>query len=373
MIIKTVLAAASLSLLICAPFLRAQNTLPDQSSNPSDDLQGTWQGEELGNESGGTWTMTIMGTNFRVDGPGKREWYAATMTLAPNDSPKQLQLTFSESPEPDMVGRSSKLIYKIEGGTLTIVGNPPGVPYAPKDFNGDAHGRRFVFKRARQASTDSAAEVIRQSNKAIPGLGTLTDPNGDCQMTGDVTRLTISIPGTDHALVTEQKRMTAPRILQEVSGDFTAQVRISANYPQNTTTIVPGRLPFQGAGLLLWADSDTYIRLENAQLKFEREGETHHITYPSWELRFAGKPLRMGGTMDKMIDSADMTLRITRKGNTVTGAVSADGTEWHELDPVTVKLPETLQIGLVAGHNTTSPIEATFEKFVLTPLPKSDQ
>ena len=366
MFLKTALATVCLSLLASAPSSA-------QTTNLSDELQGTWLGEEVNSKSADTWTMTVMGNSLRLDGPGKVEWYDSPITLAPNESPKQLEVSISECPVAEFVGKSSRLIYKIEGDTLTMVGNKPGVPHAPKDFNGDENSRRFVFNRVQQAATDSAAKPSAESTKVIPGLGTVTDPNSDCQITGDATRLTISIPGSDHALVTEQKRMTAPRILQEVSGDFTAQVKISANYPKDTATIVPGRLPFQGAGLLLWADSDTYIRFENAQLKFERGGQTHHQIYQSWELRFAGKPLRMGGSMDKIVDSADMTLRITRKGNTVTGAVSEDGTTWHELDPLTVKLPENVHIGLVAGHNTTSPIEARFENFVLTPLAKKVQ
>jgi regulation of enolase protein 1 (concanavalin A-like superfamily) len=223
------------------------------------------------------------------------------------------------------------------------------------------------------STADPAVEKPGGDVKTIPGLGSITDPNGDCQITGDSTRLAISIPGSDHALVTEQKRMNAPRVLQEVSGDFSAQVKISGNYPENASTIVPGRIPFQGAGLLLWADSDTYVRLEKAQLKVDQAGQIHHFTYPSWELRFAGKPLRMGGTSGKPYESAEMTLRITRKGNTVTGAVSEDGTTWQELDPLTVKLPEKVQVGVIAGHNTTSPIEAKFENFSVTRLAKQDQ
>jgi uncharacterized protein (TIGR03067 family) len=192
--------------------------------------------------------MSIMGNSLRLDGPDKVEWYDSIIALAPNESPKQLKVSISECPVAEFVGKSSRLIYKIEGDTLTMVGNKPGVPHAPKDFNGDGNSRRFVFKRAQQAATGSAAKPPAESTKVIPGLGTVTDPNSDCQITGDATRLTISIPGSDHALVTEQKRMTAPRILQEVSGDFTAQVKILANYPKDTATIVPGRLPFQGAG-----------------------------------------------------------------------------------------------------------------------------
>jgi hypothetical protein len=49
----------------------------------------------------------------------------------------------------------------------------------------------------------------------------------------------------------------------------------------------------------------------------------------------------------------------------VVGAISEDGKSWRELDPLTVKLPQTVQIGVSASHNTTSPFEAKFEGFTV--------
>jgi uncharacterized protein (TIGR03067 family) len=152
MTIKTALTIASLAVLAIAPILQAQNTAPTvQVTNPSEALQGTWEGEEIGRESQGKWTMTIIGNTLRFDGPGKTEWYSATFTLIPDETPKQLQATITDCPQADFVGRSSKAIYKIEDGILTLVGNRPGVPDAPKDFDGDAASRRFTFKKVQAA------------------------------------------------------------------------------------------------------------------------------------------------------------------------------------------------------------------------------
>lgn len=203
----------------------------------------------------------------------------------------------------------------------------------------------------------------------IPGLGSVTDPVGDCKIIGDASRLTIAIPAGDHALAAERKSMTAPRVLQEVTGNFTAQVTITVDFPQNTSTKVPGRFPFQGAGLLLWADPETYVRLERAQARVTWQGEQQHFIYPAWELRFATKPLRLAIPGDGTLTTATTTFRLTRTGSKLTAALSEDGTTWRELDPLTIKLPEKVQIGVVASHNTDGSIEATFEHFTLTPLP----
>jgi uncharacterized protein (TIGR03067 family) len=152
MTIKTALAVASFPVLAIAPILHAQSTTAAaQVTNPSEALQGTWEGEEIGRESQGKWTMTIIGNSLRFDGPGKVEWYTATFTLTPDQTPKQLQATITDCPQADFVGRSSKAIYKIEDGILILVGNRPGVPDAPKDFDGDAASRRFTFKKAQPA------------------------------------------------------------------------------------------------------------------------------------------------------------------------------------------------------------------------------
>ena len=149
---KTVLAFVSLNLLAMVPILPAQNPPSgSQTASSSTDLQGTWEGEEIGKESKGKCTMTINGDTVRFEGPGKIEWYTATFKLSTDLAPKQLQATITGCPQPDFVGKSASSIYKIENGTLTLVGNRPGVPDAPKDFNGDSNSRGFVFKKAPQA------------------------------------------------------------------------------------------------------------------------------------------------------------------------------------------------------------------------------
>jgi len=149
MSIKTAFAIASLPVLAITPILHAQSTTQTaQAPSPADALQGTWEGEEIGGESQGKWTMTITGNTLRLDGPDKVEWYMATFTLPANQTPNQLQATITDCPQPKYVGKSSMAIYKIEDGKLTLVGNRPGVLEVPKDFDGDAASRRFVFKKS---------------------------------------------------------------------------------------------------------------------------------------------------------------------------------------------------------------------------------
>lgn len=132
---RTALTVAALSI-----FVRA--------AEPSDELQGKWEGLEKGRESLGKCTMTIAGDTIRFDGPGKVEWYSAKFALPSDQTPKQLHATITDCPEPKFVGKLSLAIYKIEDGTLTMVGHKPGAPDVPKDFNGGEAARTFVFKKA---------------------------------------------------------------------------------------------------------------------------------------------------------------------------------------------------------------------------------
>ena len=50
-------------------------------------------------------------------------------------------------------------IYKLEGGTLTLVGNEPGAPAAPKTFEGEQNSRRFVFKKAHKKENEEPREA----------------------------------------------------------------------------------------------------------------------------------------------------------------------------------------------------------------------
>jgi len=55
-------------------------------------------------------------------------------------------------------------------------------------------------------------------------------------------------------------------------------------------------------------------------------------------------------------------LRLVRAGNTVTAAVSADGSTWRTVGSVTVSMNTTVYVGLaVTSHDTTRLNTATFD------------
>ena len=100
--------------------------------------------------------MTIRGDSIHFEGANKEEWYKATFVLPAEADPKQLLATIVECASPDFVGKPSRAIYKIEGGTLTIAAYKPGTVDVPKGFDGDPQARRFVFKQTQNPTDPSS-------------------------------------------------------------------------------------------------------------------------------------------------------------------------------------------------------------------------
>jgi len=201
------------------------------------------------------------------------------------------------------------------------------------------------------ASTPTSGVIFK-------GFGTVLDPDGDCKFTVQSDKLTITLPGKDHALCIEQNRMNAPRILRELSGDFIAQVKVTSEMPKGAESVVGSRRPFHGAGLLLWVDEKTYIRLEKAQVVIN--GETS--SYANFELRKDGD-FTIGGSTDVTPSDKTTYLRLERRGSKVYGAASDDGIQWASLKPMDIELPKTVKVGILAGHNTSSGYDVAFEEF----------
>src|SRR5260370_32510067 len=66
--------------------------------------------------------------------------------------------------------------------------------------------------------------------RTIEGWGTVTDPADDCTLKHEKKKLTVTVPGGTHDLNQAIGGMKAPRVLQEVEGDFTAQVKVTGDF-----------------------------------------------------------------------------------------------------------------------------------------------
>ena len=111
-------------------------------------------------------TMTITGNSLHF----YRDpdfWFETTFTL-PVTYPQQLHATIKDCPEPcDDVGKVVFAIFKIEYGTLTLVGIQATAAEPPKTFGeipGFEDNRMFRYKLRK------AQPSIRDEPKKVPGV-----------------------------------------------------------------------------------------------------------------------------------------------------------------------------------------------------------
>lgn len=188
---------------------------------------------------------------------------------------------------------------------------------------------------------------------------TKIDPDGDCQFTFAPTAITMSVPGKDKDLSIERNRMNAPRVVKQVSGDFTATVRVRGDFRTSPLTTTPDRPAFMGAGVLLMIDDRTYVRLERASLV--RDGRESH--YVNWELRINGQWAKAGNTAQAPLADGDTWLRLTRQGNNLFGQYSQDGMEWKTLEAFQMDMPAQVQVGLAAVTTGITTFRPDFDQF----------
>src|SRR5262249_47983033 len=67
-----------------------------------------------------------------------------------------------------------------------------------------------------QESTPAKPAPAKDGSVTLKGWGGIIDPSADCKFAVQNDKLTIAVPGSDHALCIEQNRMNAPRVLRDI-------------------------------------------------------------------------------------------------------------------------------------------------------------
>jgi regulation of enolase protein 1 (concanavalin A-like superfamily) len=238
-----------------------------------------------------------------------------------------------------------------------------------------------------KAPDEKVAEAKSEKPPEKPGLrkmkienwGVALDLAGDCEFKAEDGKLSITVPGSakPHDMSTELLSSTAPRVLQPASGDFVMVVKVEGEFAPGGESTQRGRTGYTGAGLVVFADAENYVRLERATLQSSGEEES---PYTNFEIRVDGDLERIGNTGDIPTEAGKPTwLRLERKGNLLLGSMSQDGVNWKEGVPKELRSKawkKEVLAGVAAISTSKSVFKPNYSHFSLQSAwvaPKTDE
>jgi regulation of enolase protein 1 (concanavalin A-like superfamily) len=201
--------------------------------------------------------------------------------------------------------------------------------------------------------------------RTLEGWGKVVDPDGDCKVESAKGSLSISLSGTHHNL-NPAISQNAPRVLREVEGDFTAQVRVSGDFEPGQRSTLNGGVPFNGAGLVIWQDARNFLRLErNAWRVAGVEGA---VCYPPLFELYRDGTYQQTDPEPKLATFFEKStyFRMKRRGDIIMSAYSHDGKDWLPLSDLKVSFPPKVQVGVAAVSTSANAFTAKFDEFKVT-------
>jgi regulation of enolase protein 1 (concanavalin A-like superfamily) len=192
----------------------------------------------------------------------------------------------------------------------------------------------------------------------LAGWGLAINPDGDCMIRPDGNALAMQVPGKWHDLNPDTNKLNSPRVVRTILGDFTISVKVAGAFKPGGKSTNPKSVPYNGAGIIIWNNSDNFIRLERGATF--RDGKVH--TFALFEEREGGY---RGAMHNQSIRPGDCHVRIERRGNRVFGATSLDGTNWNQLKPIDTLWSRQVKVGLAAINSSSEPFVTRFEEFKL--------
>lgn len=234
-----------------------------------------------------------------------------------------------------------------------------------------SHSLSRLDGRPVPAGLVAAGPVERPSRTAV-AWGVLSNPQGDSDIQVAGERIVFRVPAGHRDLAVETAPMLAPRLLRPVVGDFDVDVGVDA-LPEPGPPL--GERSFRGAGILLWQDEQTYVRLESATYRVRPSATPYAGVQLAGEVRFALLEARKDGKVAGRHSPADVRLgegpaelRLQRRGRRLLGLVRQGGGEWRQVGKLDIDLAHPLEIGLAAANIARSELLIGFGGFRVTPV-----
>lgn len=263
------------------------------------------------------------------------------------DAIDRLEVLAEKDPSPMVRAFAAQSLSALDGRPL------PAMNVEPPPATGPA--------AATESTTPEA--IATYGGARTVAWGTFVDPLGQCGIVERDGGLEMSVPAGAYDLSIELGQVTAPRLMRPADGDQQAQVTIEALPEPEPGPPDQPRRPFHGAGLLLWKDERTYVRLEAAVM---RAVDDSVVRYSLFEVRSDGKVV--GGLAPNALRllAGPADLRLDRRGSEIVAYVRQQGGDWREAGRASIQMAAPVSLGIAAVNRATSPLRARFSRFELT-------
>ena len=219
-----------------------------------------------------------------------------------------------------------------------------------------------------------AAPVPKASPKLADLYGEPTDAKGDCTLEmGKRGVLTVTVPISHRAVDVRETDPLPPLAAKLVDGDFVATVRVAHSLPIAPGTAFPRRklppAPTVAAGLVAFAEgSKSYGVMATVCRDWSKAEWGTTCLFLDATPTVGG----MSGVHPPGVKpDHPLYLRVSRRGEKVTQAWSADGEKWETKR--TCELAGPVLVGPVAFQSTDKEFAATFDQYELKELPKEKE
>lgn len=186
----------------------------------------------------------------------------------------------------------------------------------------------------------------------LPGWGEVIDPVGNCPVDFAEPGISMSVPAGLHDMNPRLQVTNAPRVTQEVDGDFLYEVRV-ADFPRpQPKTGVEGHQSYIAAGILVWQDDRNLLRWTRTA-----SGEANAV-FLSCEQYEQGELI--GGGNFPMEDKP-ITLRLERRKDRLILSATYDNSSWRKVLERRCSLEKELKVGVFGLNVTEKDVEYRFE------------
>jgi regulation of enolase protein 1 (concanavalin A-like superfamily) len=210
-------------------------------------------------------------------------------------------------------------------------------------------------------------------------FGKIVDPKEDSKFALDGDKLVVTLPANetrghdyegnpDRGIKALTKTTTAPRLVREVDGDFTATVRVTITLDPKAKHIRDEYdWTFLAGGIdVSWSEREWYSLSACQQDEKGKVVKGYHEDTPNSFSKGGSAGLRL------RIELPDVTwVQLKRTGKRIQYSISTDGKEFRSILSNSEDLPEgKLTLALSAHHSSDKAHTVTFDEFKVEPSKK---